>query len=106
MNAPRMITLLRETYSQDAYGVTTKTTNGRGVIANIDSVTGSEWFEGGRIGLNPQFRMRIHVSEYHGEEMCIYNGVLYSIYRTFIKGDTVELYVEKKKGAVEHESDL
>lgn len=102
MNAPRMITLLSETYSQDAFGVTTKTTNGRGVIANIDSVTASEWFEGGRNGLNPEFRMRIRSSEYKGEEMLVYNGNVYSIYRTYMNGDILELYVEKKKGAVEH----
>lgn len=102
MNAPRIITLISETYSQDAYGATVKTTTGRDVIADVQSVTGKEWFEGGRNGLNPQYRMRIHNSEYSGEEMCAYNGVVYSIYRTFMDNDILELYVEKKKGAVEH----
>lgn len=102
MNAPRMITLLSETYSQDAYGVTTKATTGRSAIADVQSVTGSEWFEGGRNGLNPEYRMRVHQSEYKGEEMLAYNGIIYSIYRTYMDGDIIELYVEKKKGSNEH----
>lgn len=103
MNAPRMITLLTETYSQDAYGVMTKTTSGRSVIADVQSVTGSEWFEGGRNGLNPEYRMRVRFSEYKGEEMLVYNGIIYTIYRTYMDNDIIELYVEKKKGSAEHE---
>lgn len=102
MNVPRIITLLSDTYSQDAYGVSVKRTTRRDVIADVQSVTGTEWFEGGRNGLNPQYRMRIHNSEYGGEEMCIYNGAVYSIYRTYMDNDILELYVEKKKGAAEH----
>ena len=104
MNAPRMITLLTETYSQDAYGVMTKTTSGRSVIADVQSVTGSEWFEGGRNGLNPEYRMRVHHGEYKGEQMLVYNGIIYTIYRTYMDNDIIELYVERKKGSVEHEA--
>lgn len=102
MNVPRYITLLSETYTQDSYGVMVKTTTGRDVIADVHSVSRSEWFEGGRNGLNPEYEMRIHQGEYQNEEMLSYDGIVYSIYRTFRDGDIIELYVEKKKGAVEH----
>lgn len=98
MNRPSVIYLVSETFSQDQYGVMTATQKMRKTYADVQSVTGREWFEGGRNGLNPQFRMRVHMGEYRGEEILVYNGIYYTIYRTFMDGDVIELYVEKRKG--------
>lgn len=95
---PSVIYLVSETYSQDQYGVTTATQTLRKTYADVQSVTGKEWFEGGRNGLNPQFRMRVRMGEYRGEEVLVYEGVFYTIYRTFMDNDIIELYVEKRKG--------
>ena len=98
MNRPSVVYLASESYSQDAYGVITSTQTLRKVYADVQSVTRSEWFEGGRNGLNPEYTMRVFHSEYHGESVLVYNGVYYTIYRTFMDNDIIELYVEKKKG--------
>lgn len=98
MNRPSVIYLVNETYSQNQYGVQTTTQTIRKAYADVSSVTGREWFEGGRNGLNPQFRMRVFHSEYKGEKVLVYEGVFYTIYRTFMDGDVTELYVEKRKG--------
>ena len=98
MNRPTVIYLVSETYSQDAYGVMTSTQTLRKVYADVQSVTGSEWFEGGRNGLNPEYRMRVFHSEYKGEEVLVYDGIYYTIYRTYMDDDVTELYVEKRKG--------
>ena len=104
MNRPSVIYLLKTEYETNAYGVMVPTDTARMVYADVESVTGSEWFEGGRNGLNPEFRMRIHAIEYKGEESLIYDGKTFSIYRTYRDSDIIELYVEKKKGD-EHGND-
>lgn len=93
------IYLVKETFCPDEYGVPVPTAEERRVFANVTSVTSAEWFEGGRNGLNPEFRMLIFAPEYQGENILKYNGAYYTIYRTYTaKNGVMELYVEKKKG--------
>lgn len=98
MNRPAMVTLVADTYTRNSSGVNVRTQTTRNVIADVQSVTGTEWFEGGRNGLNPEHRIRIFQGEYNGEEVLIYNGTAYTIYRTYLDSDILELYVEKRKG--------
>lgn len=98
MNRPSVIYLVSESFTQNTYGVMTKTETTTKVYADVQSVTRSEWFEGGRNGLNPEYRMRIFHSEYDGQQILIYNSVYYTIYRTYMDNDIIELYVEKRKG--------
>lgn len=99
MNRSVQITLLSTEKTQDAYGVWKETPVKRNVFCQLDSVTRAEFFEGGRNGLNPEFRMKMFFGDYNGEKLLVYNGQTYSIYRTF-QGNTdiVELYVERKGG--------
>ena len=99
MDRSTPIYLISTTYTEDAFGVLQPTTTKRLVYANVTSVSASEWFEGGRNGLNPEFRMTMFGPDYEGEEIVEYNGALYSVYRTYTaKTDRLELYVEKRKG--------
>lgn len=98
------IYLISQDYIQDTYGayvpipIETKTK----VFAQITSVSGAEWFEGGRNGLNPEFRAEIYPFEYKGEEILEKDGVRYAIYRTYQKSANIlELYCSKKKGREE-----
>lgn len=93
------IELVVTTYTQNDLGQYIYTNETREVYAKVTSVSQSEWFEGGRNGLNPQFRFTTFVFDYEGEKELIYNGKTYVIYRTYYTmGDTVELYTEEKKG--------
>ena len=99
MNLPTPIYLLSEKFERDENGVMVATMTKRKVYANIDSVTGREWFEGGRIGLNPEFRMTMFAYDYAGEKLLKYNGIIYTIYRTYITdNDEIELYVQRREG--------
>lgn len=100
MDRSDVCTLLSVTRSQDAFGVWRENITEREVFCSVDSVTRAEFFEGGRNGLNPQFRITMFFGDYDGETMLIYNGSTYSVYRTFYgKNDTLELYVERKGGS-------
>ena len=100
MDRSEVITLVSSERTQDQYGVWTDALTGRDVFCQVDSVTRQEFFEGGRNGLNPEFRFTMFFGDYDGERDLIYKGNAYSVYRTYIgRKDTIELYVERKGGS-------
>lgn len=70
------------------------------VYAEISSVSQTEFFSAGRLGLQPSFRAVIYDFEYSGEPILKWNNKLYSIYRTYaVAGtDKLELYLEERGG--------
>lgn len=91
--------LISEDFEQNEIGAMVPTETRTQIFANITSVSASEWFEGGRNGLNPQFRAEVYPFEYNGEEILEKDGQMFSIYRTYKASEkTLELYCEKRKG--------
>ena len=94
-----VIKLLSPIESRDEYGVTRKTYVSREVMCKVDSVTRAEFFDGGRSGLNPQFRMTMFHGDYEGESLVEFEGKTYAVYRTYRTDfDYIELYVERRGG--------
>lgn len=101
MDRSDVIQLVSVTRAQDALGVWRETTTTREVFCKAESVTRAEFFEGGRNGLNPEYKFVLFFGDYAGEQTVAYKGVVYGVYRTFhASTDVLELYVEKKTGAV------
>lgn len=99
MDRSDVITLVAVTQTQDVFGVWRAKETTRDVFCSVESVTRAEYFEGGRNGLNPEFRITMFAGDYAGEETLIYKGRAYGVYRTYLaKTDTIELYVERKGG--------
>lgn len=95
--------LINETYTQNNKGVYEKTMDKRKVFPFVESVSGQEWFEGGRMGLNPQFRFTMFRYDYEDERIIEYEGKQYTIYRTYLKSnDEIQLYTELRKGNEEY----
>ena len=94
-----VITLVSETYTKNSYGVDVKTEQQTDVFCEVSSVSASEWFEGNRADLNPEYRFIVFFGDYDGQKTCIYNDIRYGIYRTYRANDRVELYAERKSGA-------
>lgn len=100
MDRSEVITLLAATKTQNAYGVWVESLTNRDVFCQVDSVSRAEFFDGGRNGLNPEFRMTLFAGDYQGERLLIYKNSTYSVYRAYQgRNDTVELYVERKGGS-------
>ena len=94
-----VIKLLAPIEERDEYGVTRQTYIAREVMCQVDSVTRAEFFEGGRSGLNPQFRMTMFRGDYEGESKVEFEGKTYAVYRTYLTdNDYIELYVERRGG--------
>lgn len=99
MDRSDIISLVSEKVVRDEYGVSHTEKTHREVFARVDSVTASEFFEGGRNGLNPEYRMTMFAGDYAGERMVGYAGNTYAVYRTYQAGtDIVELYVQREGG--------
>lgn len=100
MDRSEIITLVSYPRTQDDNGVWRDGTPVETqVYCQVDSVTRAEFFDAGRNGLRPEYRFTIFFAEYSGERTVIYNGVAYSVYRTYhARTDELELYVEKKAG--------
>lgn len=99
MDRSDVIKLIGTTRTQDKYGVWRQTPSSREVFCEVDSVTQSEFFQGGRNGLNPEFKFTMFYGDYNNETIVEYKGQTYSVYRTYYRRtDKVELYVERKGG--------
>ncbi len=100
MDRSTPIQLLSYTKTRNELGVWEETYTPRLVFAQVDSVSRAEFFDGGRNGLNPEFRMTMFYGDYQGERLLRYNGQTYSVYRTYHgRTDELELYVERQGGS-------
>lgn len=99
MDRSQTIKLIANTKTQDARGVWRTAETARDVFCNVQSVTASEFFEGGRNGLNPEYRFTLFFGDYEGETVIEYNGKRYGVYRVYhARTDVIELYAERKGG--------
>lgn len=98
MSRSTVIDLIAVTTAQDANGIWQESESARRVFAKVDSVSASEFFDGGRNGLNPSLRFLVFDGDYHGEPIVEHEGLRYGVYRTYERGDQVEVYVERKGG--------
>lgn len=94
------------TEKDDLNQIVEKTRTTASVFAEIGSVSQTEFFSGGRMGLNPSLKAVIYDFEYNDEPIVKYNGKLYSVYRVYyVNGtDKVELYLEEKGGTKDEPS--
>ena len=99
LNSSVTIRLISVTLTKDSNGAGIPSETFREVFAEVTSVSGSEWAEGGRVGVNPELRFIVFEPDYNREECIEYNGQRYRIYRTYTDGDWIELYTEKRNGA-------
>ena len=75
MDRSNVLKLIRETFTPDAMGVQRPTETTRTVFCDVSSVSLTEWTEGGRIGLNPEYRFTMFRYDYEGETVAEFDGV-------------------------------
>ena len=99
MDRSEELVLIKETKSQNDMGVWEVSATERTVFCQANSVTRSEFFEGGRNGLNPEYMFTLFFGDYDGERTVKYRGMTYGVYRTYHgRSDVIELYAERKGG--------
>ena len=101
MDRSEVCFLISRTHTRDQNGIMQATETEQRVFCNVQSVSASEWFEGGRSGLNPVYRLTMFEPDYNGQEIVRFNGVRCAVYRTYhAKDNLIELYVQKEGGVL------
>lgn len=94
-----VLTLINQTYVTDDYGVERATETPKNVFCDVASITQNEFYAANEAGLKPALRFDIFAYDYSGEELVEFNGVRYTIYRTYQRyNDVLELYTQKEVG--------
>lgn len=93
------ITLIAETLTLDRIGNTVpgdpvKTE----VWADVRSIYRAEFAAAGAAGLKPSLMAVVHASDYGGQTRLRWEGLTLEVYRTYRRGDVVELYATEKRG--------
>ena len=94
-----VLTLISRAITVDAYGNESVQESERTILCEVFSVSQSEFFAAANAELNPEYRFDVFFGDYKGEEIVKFNGDRFAIYRTYRRGDTLELYAERKIGA-------
>ena len=99
MDRSNVITLINSTYEQDDNGIWQEHLTEREVFCQVQSVSRNEFFEGGRLGMRPEYKFTMFAYDYEEEPLVRYNGKSYSVYRTYYgRNDELELYVQREGG--------
>lgn len=93
-----VITLVTQTITTDKYGNEVATETEKTVFCEVDSISQTEFYAAANTELNPEYKFTIFFGDYEGEEVVVFNGARYSVYRTYRTGDNLELYAERKIG--------
>ena len=93
-----VITLVTQTITTDKYGNEVATETEKTVFCEVDSISQTEFYAAANTELNPEYKFTIFFGDYEGEEVVVFNGARYSVYRTYRTGDNLELYAERKVG--------
>ena len=93
-----VITLVAQTITTDKYGNEVAKETERTVFCEVDSISQTEFYAAANTELNPGYKFTLFFGDYEGEEVVVFKGARYSVYRTYRTGDNLELYAERKIG--------
>lgn len=88
-------------YTKDADGNEIPTPQQRQIIGDVKSATSAEFLNAGTQGIKPACMVEVWREEYSDETEIIVDGETLTVYRTFEKGDRLELHCAKKTGTMQ-----
>ena len=66
------------------------------VIGTLSSVTASEFYQAANTDYRPEIVLKVYEQEYAGQQKVRVNGVQYTVIRTYLSGDFIELHCQRK----------
>lgn len=89
-----IITLITEETTYNNIGVAVMQETESKAYAKMKSIGAKEYWNGaGQHDIKPEAVADIFTYDYHGEKLAEVDGERYQIYRTYIQGDTISLYL-------------
>ena len=98
------LTLIRQDWDYSAEDNPDPDESGLEVPGTLGSIGREDWYNAGREGLRPGFVFTTALVNYSGEREARLGGKRYAIYRTYIAGDEIELYLEERAGVCDEDS--
>lgn len=68
------------------------------VFCEVSSASGQEFHKASQSGIKPQYRIKLWKYEYENQQLVRIGNDCFTVYRTFIDKETVELYLERRVG--------
>lgn len=93
-----ILTLIHTEYIPNDIGVQVPHEVPRDILGTRNNLTRSEFFAAGSTGLKPSFMFRTPQENYNGEKIAEYMGQRFGVYRTYVSGSQIEIYLEEKAG--------
>lgn len=92
-----LITLIQETVAYNHIGVAETKEEKYKAYARMKSIGAKEYWNGaGQHDIKPEAVADVFTYDYHGEKLAEVDGERYQIYRTYIDGDTISLYLAQR----------
>lgn len=100
MNIARKITLISKSYTYDEIGQATETEKYTYPFAWVRSVSANE-ADQAEDGFRRENVFDVRITEYSNEDEVEYNGIRYTVYRTYANTDkgVMELYTQRRVGS-------
>ena len=89
-NTSNLISLV---ITQDSIGNSIKTETSTTIFVDEYSIGAKEFYSAAQSGFRPDILLKTFVGNYNNQTLVDYKGKRYTIYRTFIKGDVIEMYL-------------
>lgn len=71
------------------------------VYVKVGAIYEKEFYDALQAGIKAQYKLVVFVGDYRGQKVVEYRDQLYSVYRRFLTGDTIELYLREDVGTWE-----
>ncbi|MFJ3389547.1 phage head closure protein [Lysinibacillus sp. NPDC086135] len=95
-----VVKLVGYTIEKDEMLQEVKVETKRELFCEKKSVGRYEFYIAGQQGTKPEYVFVVRLADYKNEDTLIYKGNKYSIYRSYDKGEFIELYTQRKVGRV------
>lgn len=79
---------------QDDIGNWIAKENTKQVFCEKSSVFQNEFYKAGVLGYKAELKLKLWKSDYNSETVVEFDGTRYDVYRTYINGDFIELYLK------------
>lgn len=90
-----IVTLISRVYGNSGVYETESKQIRINVFAEVKSVSQSEFYAAGQAEIKPELKVKVWKHEYDGQNEFEYRGNGYSIYRTYIVGEYIELIARR-----------
>nr|DAG67477.1 MAG TPA: head closure knob [Caudoviricetes sp.] len=90
------VILIKETYVQTEKHEQRTVRQETPVIGTLSSVTASEFYQAANTDYRPEIVLKVYEQEYSGQQKVRVNDVQYTVIRTYLSGDFIELHCQRK----------